>query len=225
MGWTFVFVLLLFFIAKGRSYYMGPAYPMLLAAGAVLWEGRLTAPTGWARFQRGLTYAALAVGAVIAMALVLPLTPVNSSWWQTANHINSDLREEVGWPGLVEKVAKIRDSLPAEQRGRLGVLAGNYGEAGAIDLYGKAYGLPKAISGVNSYWLLGYGDPAPETLIVVGLSRAFVDRNFASCELAGHNTNRFGVKNEETSDHPDIFVCGPPKNGWAEFWKKFKYYG
>ena len=225
MGWTFVLVLLLFFIAKGRSYYMGPAYPMLFASGAVLWERRLSAQTGWARFGRALTYAGLAAGAMLAVAFLVPLTPVNSGWWQIANHVNSDWREEVGWPELVATVAHIRDSLPSEQRARLAVLAVNYGESGAIDLYGSAYGLPKAISGVNSYWARGYGDPAPEKLIVVGLSRSFVQRNFESCELAGHNTNRFGVKNEESSDHPDIFVCGPPRRPWPEFWKRFRYYG
>jgi hypothetical protein len=76
--------------------------------------------------------------------------------------------------------------------------AGNYGEAGAIDLYGPALGLPKAISGIDSYWLRGYGDPPPQTLIVVGISRGFLEQNFESCKLAGHVTNRYGVENEES---------------------------
>jgi len=63
----------------------------------------------------------------------------------------------VGWPELVGTIAKIRDSLPAEQRARLGILAGDYGAAGAIDLYGPAYQLPPAISGINSFWQRGYG--------------------------------------------------------------------
>ncbi len=225
MGWMFIIVLLLFFAARGRSYYMGPAYPVLFAAGAVVWERRLSASTRWARAGRAFHYAALAAGAVLAVAFLVPLTPVNSRWWQIANHVNSDWREEVGWQELVATVARIRDSLPAGERARASILAANYGEAGAIDLYGAAYGLPKAISGVNSYWARGYGDPPPENLIVVGLSRPYVERNFASCELAGHNTNRFGVKNEESSEHPDIFVCGPTRKPWREFWAKFRYYG
>lgn len=66
--------------------------------------------------------------------------------------IQGDFREEVGWEELVETVAKIRDTLPTKDRARLGVLAGNYGEAGAINLYGGRYGLPRAISGINSFW-------------------------------------------------------------------------
>ncbi len=122
-------------------------------------------------------------------------------------------------------MASIRDALPAEDRQHLGILVGNYGEAGAIDLYGPAYGLPQAISGIDSYWEHGYGNPPPETLIVVGLSRGFLERHFESIELVGHNTNSYGVVNEETKDHPAIFVVRRLKGSWDEFWKKFHYFG
>ena len=59
-------------------------------------------------------------------------------------------------------------------------------------------------------------------LIVIGLSRKFVDEHFESCRLAGHTWNPYGIKNEETEDHPDTYVCGPPKQGWPEFWKDFR---
>ena len=129
---------------------------MLLAAGAVLEERAIAwlAP-GWARLVCGITCGALAVGGVIAIAVVLPIAPVNSSWWKVANRLNDDFREEIGWPELVETIAGIHASLPTEERAHVGILAGNYGEAGAIDLYGPAHGPPKAISGVNSYWLRG----------------------------------------------------------------------
>ena len=41
IGWMFVVTLLLFTLARGRWYYMGPAYAMLYAAGAVWGEGWL----------------------------------------------------------------------------------------------------------------------------------------------------------------------------------------
>ncbi len=116
-------------------------------------------PAKRARFARSAVWAACAVGGVLIFALILPIAPINSAWWNVTNRINDNLREEIGWPDLVQAVARVRDSLPAEERARFAILAGNYGEAGAIDLYGPAYGLPKAICGVNSYWLRGYGDP------------------------------------------------------------------
>jgi len=67
--------------------------------------------------------------------------------------------------------------------------------------------------------------PPPTTLIVVGLSRRYADRTFSSCRLAGRNGNRYGVVNEESRDHPDIFVCGPPRLPWAGFWEHFQNFG
>jgi hypothetical protein len=224
LGWMFVAPLGLFVIAQGRGYYMAPAYPMLLAAGAVAGDRWLSSlPAGRARVARGLAWTLMAAGGLLAAAAVLPLAPVNSAWWNAVSR--DDFREEIGWPELAATVAGIRDTLPAEDRAHLGILAGNYGEAGAIDLYGPAYGLPPAISGVNSYWLRGYGDPPPRTLIVLGLQRQFLERNFASCAPAGQITNRYGVKNEETTRHPDIFVCRNLLHPWAEFWKKFRRFG
>ena len=226
IGWTFVVVFVLFFAARGRSYYMAPAYPMLLAAGSVAWERSLANATlSRARLRRAIRWSAIAVGAVIAIAMVVPIPPVGSPLWNLANKVQDDWREEVGWPELVSEVAKVRDSLPTDERASARILAGNYGEAGAIDLYGAAFALPTAMSGVNSYWLRGYGDPPPQTLIVVGISRRILERHFESCELAGHLTNRYGVLNEETREHPDVFVCRRLREPWPDFWKQFRYYG
>ena len=135
---------------------------------------------------------------------------------------NGDLREEIGWDELVKTVAGIRDSLPAEQRQNVGVAVGNYGEQGAVEILGAAYHLPVPISGTNSAWLRGYPVPPPSTLIVVGLSHQYADRMFTGCRVAGHNGNSLGVQNEESQDHPDIFVCGGPRMPWPEFWKEFQ---
>jgi len=225
LGWMFVILFSIFLIAKGRGYYLAPAYPMLYAGGAVWGEellGKLR--RGRANALRAAAWSALTIDIVIVSAL-LPLAPINSRWWNAAVKINGDLREEIGWPELVETIAGIRDSLLPEERARVSILAGNYGEAGAINLYGARFGLPQAISGINSYWARGYGNPPPETLIVVGLSREFLERNFASCELAGHVTNRYGVANEESHDHPEIFLCRGLRESWPTFWQKFRRYG
>jgi hypothetical protein len=231
LGWMYVVPLVLFIVASGRGYYLAAAYPMLYAAGSVWGERFLREPRlrslsqAWATGVRALAWTALAVDIIMAGAIVIPPVPVNSALWKFASKNNGDLVEELGWPELVQAVAEIRDSLPAQDRANFGILAGNYGEAGAIDLYGPRYRLPQAISGINSFWQRGYGSPPPETLIVVGLSRSFLERNFASCQLAGHTPNPYGVENEETRDHPDIYVCRGLRQTWPDFWKDFQYYG
>jgi len=102
---------------------------------------------------------------------------------------------------------------------------GNYGEAGAIEILGPAYHLPPPISLTNSAWLQGYPEPAPTALIVVGWSRLQVDWAFTACRLAGHNGNHYGVENEESRDHADIFVCGSPRLPWPEFWRENQRFG
>jgi hypothetical protein len=226
LGWMYVVPLVLFVIAQGRGYYLAAAYPMLYAAGSVWGEQRVRfLSRAWAGWARALAWTALVADIILVAAIAISPAPVNSALWRFASKNNGDLVEELGWPELTQVVAQIRDSLPAEDRARLGILAGNYGEAGAINLYGSRYGLPQAISGINSFWQRGYGNPPPQTLIVLGISRGFLERNFASCQIAGHTPNPYGVDNEETRDHPDIYVCHGLRQSWPEFWKDFQYYG
>jgi Dolichyl-phosphate-mannose-protein mannosyltransferase len=226
LGWMYIVPLLVFVIAKGRGYYLAAAYPMLYAAGSVCLEQWLASRRRPVRITvEALIVAALAANVVITAAITLPLARPGSRWWAFASRNNGDLVEEIGWPELVEEVARIRDSLPSLDRPRLGILAGNYGEAGAINLYGPRHSLPTAISGVNSFWQRGYGNPPPDTLIVLGFSKAFMEGNFAECRLAGHVSNPFNVENEESRDHPDIFVCRGLRQSWDDFWKGFQRFG
>ncbi len=215
----------LFVVLKGRGYYAAPLYPVLLAAGAVAAEaatGRLGAVTR--RRVRVFQWTLFAVGAAVAM-IALPMAPVGSAWWRFALEQNDDLAEEVGWPELVQTIASVYSSLPVDERARTGIIASNYGEAGAVNLYGKALGLPEAISGVNSYWARGYGNPPPTTLIVLGSRRESLDRVFSSCEVAAHTPNPLNVRNEETERHPDIFVCRQMKVTWPELWPRIRSFG
>ncbi len=225
IGWLYLIPLLLFLLARGRGYYLGAAYPMLLAAGAVGGERWLSLRRAWiSALLKGVGYAALALGAALIIALAMPVGPVNSAWWQFASRVNGDLKEEIGWPELARSVAAIRDALPPADQAQLGIFTNNYGEAGAINLYGPELGLPTAISGVNSYWLRGYGNPAPQTLIVIGYRRADIQPYFEACEPAGKNNIPYQVENEE-SRVADIFVCRRLRESWEVFWQEIHHFG
>jgi hypothetical protein len=226
IGWMAIVPFALFWLAQGRGYYTGPIYPMLLAAGAVVFERWLASmPRVRARVTAGIAWSALAIGGILIAPIALPIVPINSALWTTVNDINGDFRDEIGWEELTQTVAGIYNALPANEKPRAGIYAANYGEAGALNLYGGAYGLPHAISGINSYWLRGYPEPPPETLVVVGVPPAYLPTLFESCTLAGHITNKYNVLNEETRDHPDIFVCRGMKQSWEEFWKQYRFFG
>jgi hypothetical protein len=225
LAWMYLIPLALFFFGKGRGYYMAAAYPMLLAMGAAAGERWVASlPRLGRRAVEGVFFAGLAVCGAYFCAVILPIQS-SGPLRDFALQRNGDLREEIGWNEMVKTVAGIRDSLPAEQQASLGVLAGNYGEQGAIEILGPTYHLPLPISLTNSAWLRGYPAQPPSTLIVLGFSREAADRAFTSCRLAGHNGNSEGVENEESQDHPDIFVCGGPRLSWPEFRKNYQAFG
>jgi 4-amino-4-deoxy-L-arabinose transferase-like glycosyltransferase len=225
MAWMFLLPVALFFFGKGRGYYTAGAYPMLIAMGAAMSEGWLRSlPSIGRRTLEGVYFASFAVVSGYICAVVLPIAS-SGPLKQFALAHNSDLREEIGWNELVETVAGIRNSLPPDQQAHLGITTGNYGEYGAIEVLGHAYGLPEPIGTTNSEWLRGYPSPPPTTLIVLGLNPEDANSIFSGCRLAGHNGNAEGVKNEESQYHPDIFVCGPPRRPWAELWKEHHDFG
>src|SRR5690606_3117444 len=169
LAWLYATALALFWLAGARAYYLAPAYPMLLAAGAVLLgHGIARLRPRVASLVRGATVLCM-VAIVATTALVaLPIAPIGSEGWQASRRFHDNFAEQVGWPELAAQVAAVYQALPEAERVRTAIYANNYGEAGAINRYGPALGLPTAISGVNSYWARGYGDVPPRALIVLG---------------------------------------------------------
>jgi 4-amino-4-deoxy-L-arabinose transferase-like glycosyltransferase len=226
LGWMYVIPLVAFALVRGRDYYLAPAYAMLLAAGAVWGENWLASlnPDAQRRIVRS-TWRTLAGAGIFTACMTLPLAPVDSRWWHIAEATHHNFNMELGWPELAATVARVRDSLPANEQNALGILAGDEGAAGAINLYGRNYGLPRAINGMNSNWLRGYGDPPPLNIIAVDMDILFLEKNFASCRWVAKLDKPHGITNDTIGRYYDIYVCGPPLKGWPEFWKDFQIYG
>jgi hypothetical protein len=225
LGWMFIVTFVLFLVNKGRSYYTAPSYVMLLAAGCVWFEGWLRARTEKTRrIGFSLLWGTQAVGSLIAIVLMKPIAPINSPLWEVTSSVNEEVTEMVGWQDLTAQVAEIYRSIPESEKSHTVILAGNYGEAGALDLYGSDYDLPRIVSGANSLWYRGYGEADPETVIVVGFEGSYAVNFFRSCKSHGTVKNSFGVKNEETTYHTSLFVCREPRHPWSEMWQSMKWY-
>jgi 4-amino-4-deoxy-L-arabinose transferase-like glycosyltransferase len=222
---AFVLAIVLFALTKGRGYYTAAVYPVIVAFGAV-------AIMRWASMRRPvlrrtsvvvLWTGILGFGAFAACVLV----PLASSGPLKAFALarSEDLREEQGWDTFVKTVAQVRDTLTPAQRASLGIVTANYGEQGAVEILGRNYGLPAPISLTNSAWLRGYPTPQPTTLIVTGLDLDGANEEFTDCRLAAHVPYPPNLNNEESKYHPDIFLCGPPRLPWPEFWTKYQRFG
>jgi Dolichyl-phosphate-mannose-protein mannosyltransferase len=225
LAWMYLIPLALFIVGRGRGYYLAAAYPMLIAMGCVVAERRVESlRTSWRWTVEIAFFAGLfAMGAFVS-ALLVPMAN-GGPLKDLALRKNGDLREEIGWNELVKSVAEIRDSLAPEERASFGVIVGNYGEQGAVEVLGPTYNLPAPISMTNSAWLRGYPAAPHSTLIVLGFTAEQANEAFYSCRLAGHPNIPDGVKNEESAEHPDIFVCGAPRLGWPAFWKEYQDFG
>ena len=225
LAFLWVVPFLLFALAEGRAYYMAGAYPLLLAAGSVAWGLLYASRIGWQRHLLAtITTIALLIGAAGAGYVLLPLDAVNSAQWHASADAHDNFVEQIGWDDLVDTVARVYESLPEEERRHTGILTGNYGEAGAIQLLGREHGLPEPISGINSFWLRGYGN-APSTVILLGRDMEDATRIFEQCTVAEQITNRFGVENEESRDHPDVILCRTPRAPWPEIWPHLRSFG
>jgi hypothetical protein len=197
-----------------------------LAAGAVWAEDRLASLSPrWQSASIRTIWTSLAVGGLAYSAFVVPIAPINSTWWRIADAANNSFNMEVGWPELAATVARVRDSIPLTERAAIGVLAADEGQAGAVNLFGRAYGLPGAISGMNSNWLRGYGNPPPRTVIAVGFTHDELDRIFASCTWAASLPRPYDIVNETIGNPSEIWICRDVRGGWPALWKHFQSYG
>src|SRR5206468_2912066 len=98
---------------------------------------------------------------------------------------------------------------------RCAIFASNYGEAGAIDTYGPALGLPRAHSGHNNYWLWGPPRPDADIVITVGETIEDVSQSFEDVRVAGVFSHPWNMPYES---HLPILIGRGPRTSWREIW-------
>lgn len=229
LGWTYVLMLVAFIALKGKNYYLAAAYPMLLAGGAVAFEN-ITRERG--RLSRGL-YVGLIVTATCLLApTVAPILPAETyiryqkaigleppkAENQPTGPLPQHFADEFGWEEMALEVARVYHDLPPEQRAATAIFANSYGQAGAIDFFGKKYGLPKAISNHQSYWLWGPRDFTGESVIVLGSDGSGDREHFASVEAVGRTYHPYSRRDE----HFEIFRCRDLNTTLQALWPKTK---
>jgi 4-amino-4-deoxy-L-arabinose transferase-like glycosyltransferase len=231
IAFAFLFMALWLYIPD-RFYYMAPLYTVMFAAGALVTEEVAEGVSGFFRARprrrrmwtsrRQAVWNAV-IGGVLLFAIALPLVPPNVLRTVPLQNVNYNLGEEIGWPTLVHQVAGVWNSLPAGERSSAVIVTGNYGEAGAIDRFGAAEGLPVAYSGHNSFWWWGPPSPATGTTIAVGFSRQDLTPYFRTVTLATTLHNPYGVQDDEEGN--PVWVCTGQRRPWPAIWPDFRNYG
>ncbi|HVG60397.1 MAG TPA: glycosyltransferase family 39 protein [Hyalangium sp.] len=227
----FVLLLGLYIVLKAKAYYMAPAYPMLLAAGAGVIERALRRA-----LPRLAVLTVTAAGGAALAPMSLPVLPeeqfiayqrmLGLEPPRTERHrmgaLPQHFADQHGWRELVKAVAEIYRRLPPEEQARTLIFAQNYGEAGAIDWLGRSEGLPPARSGHNNYFLWGPGDTEPEVLIIIGGTAEDHAQACSQVELVTRvEPNPYVMPYE---DQLPLYVCRGLKAPMAAIWPRVKHY-
>jgi hypothetical protein len=176
----------------------------------------------------------LVIVGLITLPFGIPLLPVDtfikySNLLPYGRHVKTERDPPVeltqlysdmfGWDHMAYQIARVYHSLPLNERQGCAILAGNYGEAGAVDLYGPALGLPKSISGHNSYYYWGPRDYTGECVIVFGERADEFKTYFAESQYVTTITNPYAAIAERDVH---VYICRKPLEPLAVLWPKFK---
>jgi hypothetical protein len=236
LAWIFLSFFLMMLALQGKDYYVVPMYPMLFAGGAVAWENTF----GRWRILKGRLWPKVLLlgvimlgGIVIAPAMMPILSPEQTVAYaaklgvkpakQEVNHeslLPQYFADQFGWPELVEQVAAVYNALPPEERARTAIVTGNYGEAGAIDLFGPKYGLPSAISGHQTHYYWGINGFTGDNLILIQFDRDDVQDICTSADEVAKHYNPWGMAEE---NHV-IVLCRGLKQPLSHYWPEFKHW-
>jgi len=229
LGWAFVIQFAAFMMMQAKTYYLAPAYPMLFAAGGVLVEA-LSRRRAWVTWA---TLALLAIGGLITAPYALPILPVAAlptylrllgmkevrPETRAMGDVPQQFADMLGWDELVAEVARVYQSLPPGERERAVLWGRDYGAAGAVDFFGAQYGLPKAISGFQNYYLWGPGDRSGDVMIAIGFEAQDLEPWFEHVERVGEVRCRYCMPDRQLEP---IYVCRGLKLPLAQFWPLVK---
>jgi hypothetical protein len=231
LGWTYLIAFTAFVVLKGKNYYLAPIYPVLFAAGAVTIENGIErARQAW--LKPAMIVLLLAGGAWLA-PLVIPVFSVNhfisymnqlpfkvprSEHSHERAILPQHYADQFGWQEMTAMTAEAWSRLRPEERPDCGIFAQDYGQAGAIDFFGPSYGLPKALSGHQTYYLWGPRGYSGNCLIVLDDNREDLEDLFEQVEYVGASDNQYALER-----HIPVFICKGAKFGsLAELWPKLK---
>jgi hypothetical protein len=237
LGFIFPVVVGILLATHAKTYYLAPAYFLVLAAGGVVigaWIEHWR--RGWMRAAAAIVVIALLVGGgVLTASFALPLLSEEefvrlqasagqkpgSGERKAIGVLPQFFADMHGWENLAHTVAAVYHSLPPNERAQAAIFTSNYGEAGAIDRFGRRLGLPRAISAHNNYWLWGPRQHNGETVLVIGWRREDVERTFAEVELGGTAVDEWAMPYEANLP---VFVCRKPRLPVSELWPRLRHY-
>jgi hypothetical protein len=232
LGWAYVVVLWVFIALHGKSYYAAPIYPILAAAGGVAFE-QFSTGADW-RWLRVSYPVVLILTGFATLPFGVPLLPLDtfiqySKGVPYARRVKTErdataalpqiYADMIGWENMAGTIERVYHGLPENEQRSCAILAGNYGEAGAIDFYGPRLGLPGAISGHNNYFLWGPRGYSGECVILFGERAEEFKNFFGDAERVGTISDAHAMPSEQ---NVPIYLCRKPLAPLDVLWPRFR---
>ena len=217
-------IILLFFIQKAKAYYLCAAYSILFASGAVMFDHILK--------KRKVIVLLLLIPmisyTVMALPHLIPIMPVESYIKYASlekdennrvNGLTGDYADMFGWEEQAILVDSVYNSLSESEKEKCILWAENYGEAGAINILGKKYGLPAPVCKHGSFWLWGPGNNEGYSAISLGNQKHSVEMFYEEFTLIKTITHPYAI--DEENNIP-LYLCKKPKISMQEIWPEFR---
>jgi hypothetical protein len=237
LGWCYLVCYTVFFVLHGKNYYLAPVYPMLLAAGAVVIESaidrRANARPALLWLKPAITLVLLASGVHLTPVVVPILSPDGFLAYtkylpfrlpvMEHSHTRAALpqwySDQFGWKEIANETAVAWNRVPAAERQDCGIFAQDYGQAGAIDFFGRGDGLPPALSGHQTWFLWGPRGYSGNCMIVLDDRREVLERLWEHVEYVGTSAdNPYALEKQI-----DVFLCKGAKFGTlTQLWPELK---
>ncbi len=228
LGIIAVLVVLSLMLMKGKSYYTIGIFPFLISAGAVSYESVLKRWYSRIIFIVLLvfmTYLALPYGLPVynAKGLIKYFDRIESMYGfdfgrnfedGSKHSLPQDYADMLGW----EELTAITDSawkLIPDKTAAF-IYCDNYGQAGAINVIGKKYGLPEPVCFSESfrYWIPGKFDPDIKTFIYINDELGDdVRQLFRNISIIG------SIRNKDAREYgTTVYLCEDPETSFNVFW-------
>jgi hypothetical protein len=199
LGWAYLILYVIFTIQQAKFYFLSPAYPALFAGGACALQKLVQQRPKW-RWLQPTAFRTILITSLIMVPFSIPiLSPedfirINGLFGNVGDIKSERLAEGLlpqnyadryGWREMTSQIAQVYNNLPPDDKKVACILTSDYGQAGAVDFYGPALGLPKAISGHNSYYIWGPDGCTGKVIISVGIPASDLQTGFNSVQPAG----------------------------------------
>lgn len=223
---TLSFSLLL--VSNGKSYYFYPFILILLPFGGVFWEPIFE--------KRKWIFYPITLILLVGIVLIPFGMPVYSFDTYLKHVYQYEKKDNVGrkqpikydeyytkvkWENTMKALKFVHDSLPTLEKENCLIWGKHYGQAGAINLFGSEYGLPKAFSFHGSFYSWLPKEEMPKTTIVLSYDVGnFFDPYFEEVTQVRTIYNPYAESQEEL--YQKIYVCKKPKQDFDKMKVLFK---